>query len=57
MMYMLPYIVLIVLAQLKPLRDLVAVQDAAGFLLLWLPQPQGLPKCKIIVSINSIIFI
>ena len=57
MMYMLPYIVLIVLAQLKLLRDLVAVQDAAGFLLLWLPQPQGLPKSKIIVSINSIIFI
>ena len=53
----LPYIVLIVLAQLKPLRDLVAVQDAAGSLLLWLLQPQGLPNNKIINIIYLVIFI
>ena len=56
-MDILPYIVLIVLAQLKLLRDLVAVQDAAGFLLLWLPQPQGLPNGKIINGIYFVIFI
>ena len=56
-MDILPYIVLIVLAQLKPLRDLVAVQDAAGFLLLWLLQPQGLPNNKIINIIYLVILI